>query len=87
MVMILRFGLAALASAFLLGCQTTPPEQQWTKSGASVDDVKRDLYWCSTVKRAPPGPSDTPATQREASVSVNDDCMESRGYQKAPRKS
>lgn len=85
--MILRFGLAALASAFLLGCQTKPPEQQWTKSGASIDDVKRDLYWCSSLKRAPPAPNDTPATQRETRVSVDDDCMESRGYQKGSPKS
>ncbi len=83
--MISRFALATLASAVLLGCQATPPERQWTKSGATIDDVKRDLFWCSSVRRQAPGPNDTPVTQREAVRSVDEDCMETRGYQKAPK--
>jgi hypothetical protein len=75
-------GLAAFASLALAGCQTTPPERQWTKAGASADDVRRDLYWCSSLKRPAPGPLDTPATQRDAVRSVDDECMEGRGYQK-----
>jgi len=78
-------GLAALASLLVAGCQTTPPERQWTKAGASVEDVKRDLYWCSSMKRPTPAPLDTPATQRDVVRSVDDECMEGRGYQKVSK--
>ena len=84
--MILRLGLAGLASALLLGCQTTPPEQQWTKSGATVDDVKRDLYWCTTLKRPTPSAQETPATRRDPVRAVDAECMEGRGYSRVSPK-
>ena len=84
--MILKLGLAAAAALLALGCQTTPPEEQWTKSGATIEDVKRDLYWCTTTKRSPPTPNDTPATQRPATRSVDNACMEGRGYTRASPK-
>ena len=80
--MILRLGLALVASLPLLGCQTKPPEQQWTKSGATVEDVKRDLYWCTTSRRTPQVEG-TPATARPPTQTVDDECMEKRGYRKA----
>ena len=46
--MIVRLGIAALAAAFVMGCQATvPAEKQWTKRDATAEDVKRDLYWCT----------------------------------------
>lgn len=80
-----QIGLAALVSLLAAGCQTAPPERQWTKPGATVDDVRRDLYWCSSIRRPTPNPNDTPATQREAVRSIDSECMEGRGYQRAPK--
>jgi len=80
--MILRLGIAALAAALVMGCQTTPAERQWTKSGATPEDVKRDLYWCTTrVERR--RVTDTPASERRISEVVDEECMEKRGYSKA----
>ena len=80
--MILRLSLALVASSLLLGCQTKPAEQQWSKSGATVEDVKRDLYWCTNSKRTPQAEG-TPATARPPTEVVDDACMENRGYTKS----
>ena len=86
--MILRFAIAALAAALVMGCQTTPPEQQWSKRDATPEDVKRDLYWCSRVTREPPRVQDTPATSTaRMTQKVDDECMEKRGYTKIAPKS
>ena len=77
--------LAAFASLALAGCQTKPLAEQWTKPGATADDVRRDLYWCSSMKRPTPAPLDTPATQRDPVRAVDDECMEGRGYQKVAK--
>jgi hypothetical protein len=82
----LRFGLAAWVAALALGCATTPPEQQWTKSGATPEDIKRDLYWCSTLTRDPPRALDTPSTERRVTQKVDEICMQNRGYTKVERK-
>lgn len=80
--MILRLGFAALAAALLLGCQaTTPAYQQWTKKDATPEDIKRDLYWCTTV-REQRRVLQTPADERRAVEVVEDECMEKRGYSK-----
>ncbi len=80
--MIVRLGLAALAAAFLAGCQATvPAEKQWTKQDATPEDIKRDLYWCTRQverKRA----LQTPADERRVTDVVDDECMERRGYRK-----
>jgi len=80
--MIMRLGIAALAAAFLAGCQTTvPAENQWTRRDATPEDVKRDLYWCTRTvehRRA----VQTPADERRVSQIVDDECMERRGYSK-----
>ncbi len=80
--MFLRIGLAALAAALAMGCQTaTPADQQWTKSGATPEDVRRDLYWCTTVQEQRRA-LQTPADERRVRQVVDDDCMEKRGYSK-----
>ena len=80
--MFLRLGLAAFAAALAMGCQATvPADQQWTKSGATPEDVRRDLYWCTTVqehRRVLQSPSD----ERRVRQVVDDECMERRGYSK-----
>ena len=80
--MILRLGIAALAAAFVMGCQATvPPEKQWTKRDATPEDVRRDLYWCTRrVERR--SALQTPADERRISEIVDDECMERRGYSK-----
>jgi hypothetical protein len=80
--MILRLGFAALAAALLVGCQSaTPADQQWTKKDATREDVKRDLYWCTTVRERRTA-LQTPADQRRVTEVVDDECMERRGYSK-----
>jgi hypothetical protein len=80
--MILRLGIALAAAALVLGCQSaTPADQQWTKTGATPEDVKRDLYWCTTVREHRTA-LQTPADQRRVSQSVDDECMARRGYAK-----
>jgi hypothetical protein len=80
--MLLRFGFAVLAASLVIGCQTaTPPEQQWTKNGATPEDVRRDLYWCTTVRERRSA-LQTPADPRRISEVVDDECMEKRGYSK-----
>jgi hypothetical protein len=78
----LRLGFAALAAALVVGCQAVaPPEQQWTRKNATPEDVKRDLYWCTTQveqRRV----FQTPADERRVSQVVDDECMERRGYTK-----
>jgi hypothetical protein len=78
----LRLGFAALAAALIVGCQTVvPPEQQWTRQDATPEDVKRDLYWCTTQvehRRV----LQTPADEKRVSQVVDDECMERRGYTK-----
>lgn len=80
--MLLRFGFAVLAASLVLGCQSGPsPEQQWTRKDATPEDVRRDLYWCSTQveqRRV----LQTPADERRVRTVVDDECMEKRGYSK-----
>ena len=80
--MILRLGFAAMAAALVVGCQTTTPaDQQWTKKDATVEDVRRDLYWC-TRKVEQRRFGQTPADERRITEIVDDECMERRGYSK-----
>ena len=80
--MILRLGFAAMAAALVVGCQTTTPaDQQWTKKDATVEDVRRDLYWC-TRKVEQRRYAQTPADERRVTEIVDDECMERRGYSK-----
>ena len=80
--MILRLGFAALAAALVIGCQAvTPADQQWTKRDATPEDIRRDLYWCTTrveQRRI----EQTPAHERRIREVVDEDCMEKRGYSK-----
>jgi hypothetical protein len=87
--MLLRVGLAALASAFVLGCASTPPpEQQWTRKDATPEDVKRDLYWCTGEVPVRSRALDTPASgQPRTRRTVDDECMQNRGYTKVAPKS
>lgn len=85
--MVLRLGLAALAAALVMGCQGTPAELQWTKKDTTLEDVKRDLYWCTTITRERPRVLGTPADpDRLVSRKVDDQCMEKRGYTKVAPK-
>jgi hypothetical protein len=80
--MILRLGFAALAAALVMGCQAaTPAHQQWTKQDATPEDIKRDLYWCTSQveqRRV----QQTPADERRVHSVVDEECMEKRGYRK-----
>ncbi len=80
--MILRLGVSALAAALLIGCQAvTPADQQWTRKDATREDVRRDLYWCTTrveQRRI----DQTPASERRIRDVVDEECMEKRGYSK-----
>ena len=80
--MIQKLGLAAIAAALLAGCQAvTPPEQQWTKKDATPEDIRRDLYWCTT-KTEQRRIDQTPASERRIREVVDEECMEKRGYTK-----
>jgi hypothetical protein len=80
--MILRLGFAALAAALVTGCQAvTPADQQWTKKDATREDIRRDLYWCTTVREHRRF-GQTPADERRVSEVVDEECMEKRGYTK-----
>jgi hypothetical protein len=79
--MLLRFGFAILAASLVIGCQATSPEQQWTRKDATPEDVRRDLYWCTTVRERRSA-LQTPADPRRVSEIVDDECMEKRGYRK-----
>lgn len=85
--MIMRRGLAALVPVLLLGCQTTPPETQWSKAGATTEDVKRDLYWCTVQRRHRSFVQQSPADARPPERVVDEACMEGRGYAKVDSKS
>lgn len=80
--MMLRWGMAALAAALVVGCQSGPPaHEQWTKKDATPEDIKRDLYWCTSrveQRRA----LQTPADERRVREVVDEECMERRGYRK-----
>lgn len=80
--MILRLGIAALFAALVTGCQAVAPaDQQWTKKDATMEDIRRDLYWCTSrveYRRAIQSPSD----ERRIRDVVDDECMEKRGYSK-----
>ena len=80
--MILRLGFAALAAALVIGCQAiTPDDRQWTRKDATPEDIRRDLYWCTTrVEQRRAG--QTPADERRIRSVVDDECMERRGYSK-----
>lgn len=86
--MIVRFGAAALATMLVLGCaNTAPPEQQWTRQGATPEDVKRDLFWCTGEVAVRSRALETPASGRpRTQVRIDGDCMESRGYKKVSPK-
>lgn len=86
--MVSRLGFAALASLLVLGCANPPPpEQQWSRQGATPEDVKRDLFWCTGEVSIPMRALDTPASGRPRSkVTVDDECMETRGYKKVSPK-
>ena len=78
--MIMRLGFAALAAALVIGCQAvTPADQQWTRKDATPEDIRRDLYWCTSQveqRRI----DQTPASERRVRQIVDDECMEKRGY-------
>ena len=87
--MVSRLGFAALASLLVLGCSgTSSTEQQWVRQGATPEDVKRDLFWCSAEVPVQSRAMDTPGSSARprSEVRVDDECMESRGYKKGPRK-
>ncbi len=83
-----RFALAAaMALAALAGCaQPKPVEEQWTRAGATPEDVKRDLYWCSTTRYIREDQRIDPTRRypniREVTV-IDDECMIKRGYRKS----
>jgi hypothetical protein len=80
--MLLRFSFAVLAASLVIGCQAAPSaDQQWTKKDATIEDVRRDLYWCTTVRERRSA-LQTPADPRRVSEVVDDECMEKRGYSK-----
>jgi hypothetical protein len=86
--MLRRAAVASVALALLGACansQSNVPEyKRWAKAGAIEDDVKRDLYWCTTTRVRPDTRlNSTPANQivvRESKV--DDECMEQRGYRR-----
>ena len=78
----LRLGLAALAAMLAAGCTSVAPShEQWTKQDATPEDIKRDLYWCTTV-REQRRVLQTPADEKRVREIVDEDCMEKRGYRK-----
>ncbi|MBL8664806.1 MAG: hypothetical protein HUU30_11410 [Burkholderiaceae bacterium] len=78
----LRHGLAAFAAVLAAGCTSAAPShEQWTKQGATPEDIKRDLYWCTTV-REQRRVLQTPADEKRVREIVDEDCMEKRGYRK-----
>jgi hypothetical protein len=79
--MIPRLGFAVIAAALVIGCQGTPADQQWTKKDATIEDVRRDLYWCTSVREQRRAVQ-TPADPRRVTEVVDDECMEKRGYRK-----
>ena len=79
--MVLRLGFAVLAAALVVGCQATPAHQQWTKQDATPEDIKRDLYWCTTI-REQRRVLQTPADEKRVQEIVDEECMERRGYRK-----
>jgi hypothetical protein len=82
--MISKLGFAAAAVALLAaGCADEAPlERQWTKTNATPEDVKRDLYWCTTQERERSKAQEGPVEERRVFIKVNDACMEQRGYNK-----
>mgnify|MGYP000994551512 CR=1 FL=1 len=80
--MVLRLGFAALVAALVMGCQgAAPAHQQWTKQDATPEDIRRDLYWCTTV-REQRRVLQTPADEKRVQEIVDEQCMEKRGYRK-----
>ncbi len=85
----IRLGIAASALAGLaLGlaaCASTPPDRQWTRPGATPEDVRTALYWCSQTKVDPSRALGTPADgDRRTRTEVDAECMEGRGFSRAP---
>ena len=81
--MVSRLCFAVLASAMVMGCSSIkPPEEQWSKAGATTEDVKRDIYWCTTVRRDFRRADVSPIEERAPTRSVDTECMEGRGYTK-----
>ena len=87
--MMSRLSFAALASLLVLGCANPPPaDQQWTRQGATPEDVKRDLFWCTGEVAVPSRAMESPgsASRPRTEVRVDGECMESRGYKRASPK-
>jgi hypothetical protein len=88
----MRKALVAAVLGLLAACASPalPPEQQWLRRDATPEDVRRDLYWCSTPTRQRLRVDETGGeiTQRRDTVlKVDENCMVGRGYTKAPAKS
>ncbi len=81
-----RRSLAAAALFVVSACAGGPaPEMQWTKRDATPEDVKRDIYWCSTERRSPLRIDRTGGEiteRRETVLRIDEDCMKQRGYAK-----
>jgi len=87
--MMSRLGFAALATLLVLGCANPlPAERQWTRQGATPEDVKSDLFWCTTEVAIPSRAQDTPAASGRArsELRVDGECMENRGYKRVSPK-
>ena len=79
--------VAILGLALLAACaQAKPAEEQWSKDGATPEDVKRDLYWCSTTRYIREDQRIDPTRRyphlREVTT-TDPECMEKRGYRKS----
>ncbi len=78
--------LAAAGIVLLSACAGgPPPEMQWTKRDATPEDVKRDLYWCTSDRPRPLRIDRTGGEiteRRESVLRVDDECMQKRGYTK-----
>ncbi len=81
------YAAGAGALALLAGCATSSPSQEWTKPGATPEDVKSALFWCTSQTSERRHVLDTPVAERRVRTTVDDDCMEKRGFTKVSPKS
>ncbi len=73
---------AAAVAAALLASACGHDEAEWTRPGATAEDVKRDKYWCTRYKRDRYIKMGSKSTNelRPGTKAIDHKCMRRRGY-------
>ena len=78
---------AVLVAAGLALSACASNSTEWTRPGATAEDIKRDSYWCTRTTRDKfyKMGDKSESGKRTATRAVNAECMKKRGYKQVKK--